>query len=219
MPDSAVPYQYYRVLISKTRSEPYCSLNTVKLYEGASTSSTDVAQGSIVTASSFYSTGTEPFNVLSSSSNWWSSKVHTSTEGALPQWVMLELPTPKVVRTFTISCTINAAEAPKDYKIQGSNDAITWVDIYEETGNITELTITRYLSVSVSGMSKLDTGDISVAVFVRNWSSGRLIKKVKPNNDGSWKVGLSSTEPVIITHVGPSGYEPITDGPVTPYSW
>ena len=215
----ATPYKYYRVLISKTRSDPYCSLNTVRLYEGASTSSTDVAQGSIATASSIYGSGTGPANVLSSSSNWWSSKIHTSAEGKLPQWVQLELPSPKVVRAFAISCTVAAGEAPVDFKIQASHDATTWIDIYEETGNTTELTITRYLSISVSGISKLDTGDISVAVFVRDWLSGQLIKKVKPNNDGSWKVGLSSTEPVIITHVGPSGYEPITDGPVTPYSW
>lgn len=216
---AATPYKYYRVLISKTRSDPYCSLNTVRLYEGASTSSTDVAQGSIATASSTYSSGTEPANVLSSSSNWWSSKVHTSAEGKLPQWVQLELPSPKVVRAFAISCTVAAGEAPVDFKIQASHDATTWIDIYEETGNTTELTITRYLSISVSGISKLDSGDRSVAVLIRDWETGILLNKIKPNNDGSWRFGMASVIPVLITHIGPSGFKPISDGPVIPYSW
>ena len=72
--------------------------------------------------------------------------------------------------------------------------------------------------LSVFGESVLDTGVAANKVFVYNYATGALIAAVTPNiTTGAWRLNLQSTDEVLVTHIGPSGYRPLSDGPITPH--
>lgn len=212
---SGIPYKYYRLYVTKTKDDLYTTVYRFSLYEGLEIDAIDIAPTGVATASSQYDGNYIPQNAINNNdSKAWSSTLMTGSA----EWLMVELPTAKVVRSIGLMNAVSMTEMPVDFKIQGSNDASSWVDIYSEQNN-TSINIKRVFSISVSGISKIDTGERAVSVIVRDWESGALLSKATPNEDGYWAVFPKNLNPLLVTHIGPSGYEPKSDGPVTPYSW
>lgn len=81
----------------------------------------------VASASSIY-TGYYPYYAFDGNS---SSLWHGT---AIPAWVMYEFPTPvRIVCCLFNPQYNNGNQYVKDYKIQGSNDNVTWTDLYSET--------------------------------------------------------------------------------------
>lgn len=208
-------YNRYRLYITRSRDDlTYFSVEELELYESIDSSTENLSIGATATSSSNQSSSFLPKNAIDGKLNtcW------ESASSADPQWLMITLPSAKLVRSFKMKVVTYPGEAPRDFILQGSNDGVNWDNLHVEVGNL-ELSITRKISISVSGVSKLSTGVRSSYVIVSIWNTGQLVQKITPNSDGSWVCKLSSYDDVLVTHIGPSGYQPKSDGPITPYSW
>jgi hypothetical protein len=53
---------------------------------------------------------------------------------ALPQWEGYAFPTTVLCAQYTIFCASTNARCPKDWKLQGSNDGVTWTDLNTQSG-------------------------------------------------------------------------------------
>ena len=212
---AGVAYRYYRLYVMKSQdNSTYKSVEEFSLYETLDGSSTNLCLGATATASSIQSSAFAASKAIDGRSNtcWESSTSDT------PEWLQVKLPVEKLVRRFSFNVVTFVPEGPEDFKVQGSHDGLVWVDLYEEIGNKLPL-VSKPLSITVGGFSKIDTGNPSSKVLVFDWVTGDKIRAVTPRADGSWTCQLVNLNEVLVTHVGPSGYKPQSDGPITPYSW
>lgn len=214
-------FSRYRLYITKTAGgSNYASLYSFGLYEDADHSGVDLCLGSTASASSAYASNTVAQNAIdgSATSYWESSGAN------LPQWISVDLGTPKQVRSMYLHAAPYSGEQPRDFLLQGSDDGAAWTTIAVFTDwalSTTPNPKSAYerLDLRVGGVSKLDTGEPSSVVLIFDWSSHILVSAVVPNSDGSWTFSPRSDSQVLVTHIGPSGYQPWSDGPVIPTAW
>lgn len=205
-------YQYYRLFATSGTSSGYLSFNEFELYESLDASTPNLCIGATATASSTNGAKAPARAIDGVPSTEWESN------STYPHWFAVKLVEPKPVRLIKLISTTYTNEAPKDFTIQGSHDGSVWVDLYPETGNTQNL-ITRRIDLSVSGVSKLDTGQATLRVLIYDWATGNKIATITPSEDGSWFYALKTNADVMVAHLGPVGFEPKIDGPITPYAW
>lgn len=213
MSDAAIAYKHYRIYITATPRNDYATINQLRLFDSTSKTAVNIAttaSGATATSSGVYQSNTA--DLALTQAGFWESNSTTS-----PKWLIVSYADAKSVRAFELVSTQYADEMPKDFKFQGSNDKTTWTDILVVVGNVlSEYSNAPYLDLS--GTSKLEVGDRTSRVLVYDWLTGSLLKSVIPNIDGTWKCLLRYDDDVFVTHLGTSGYEPKTDGPIKPYS-
>lgn len=214
---TAIAYKYYRLLVSEVQqANYYLGVEEFCLYEGILPTSENLALTAIATARTNYNASTNPVSNVkdNSRSTWWASAQMTA---GVDEWLKLELPTPKVVRRFEVHSAFNKQESPRKYKLQGSNDDLNWTTIYKESDNRVEPILRNLSHAKVSGSSKNTSGSANPRVIVSHWESGGLIDIVTPNPDGSFACYTQTESQVLVTHIGPPGTQPKSDGPITPY--
>lgn len=210
-----VAYKYYRLYIKKNVSGTgdYFSMNTFSLYE-TTTGGTDICIGSTATASdNISSTSNAPKAIDNNASTFWET---SGTEG--DKWFKITLATAKVVRRMVITATTYQTEMPSEYILQGSNDNVNWANLRSINRGLswTDTTVTDLLSTVIGGKSVLDTGDATLKVVVHRWSDMQYVAETIPDINGDWFMWMDDTSDIMITHIGPAGYRPIADGPITP---
>ena len=213
MADADIAYKHFRIWITETPKNTYARIDELRLYESVSRDAENIATPLLATATSIgnYSGSTGPGNVMSTTGYWESNSTLN------PKWIVLSFATARPVRAFDMISKGDPTEYPIAFKLQGSNDNSVWTDLYSTTSNtINGALIGMYLDLS--GTSKLDNGNKSEKVFVHKWASGDLVEVITPSFDGSWTCPLRYDDDVLVTHIGTSGYEPKSDGPIKPYS-
>ena len=209
-------YTRYRIYVTKASagSKGWTAINEFGLFEDSDHLGPNLCTGAIVTASHQNATYVAANAIDGNPSTAWESD-----NSATDKWLAVQLPEAKVVRSFYLSQTAWESETPRDFLIQGSNDGTNWTTLAEfvdfATGNYTGYTS---INLSIGGVSKLDTGNPSLRVLVHNWTTGQLVASITPAADGAWNCHPRSTADLLVTHIGPSGYRPISDGPITPYA-
>lgn len=211
-------YSYYRLVISKAANggNGYATVNEFGLYTAEDHSGTNLAAGATATADSQYGTYGAANAIDGDASTFWES-----TGAAGDKWLQVQLGSAAVVRSVYISSTAYPNEVPRDFQLQASNDGSTWVTIFSWVDWVTSpVAKSSYeqINLIIGGASKLDSGLRSSKVLVFNWASGAFVTSIVPNADGSWEYRPTNTNDLLVTHIGPSGYRPISDGPITPYS-
>ena len=211
-----VAYTNYRIYVTKAGAgaKGWTAINEFGLFEDLDHLGPNLCAGAIVTADSANSSYVAANAIDGNASTEWES-----SNAATDHWLAVQLPTAKVVRSFYLSSTTWSTEVPRDFLLQGSNDGSNWTTLAEfvdfatsgYTGYVT-------LGLSVGGVSKLDTGDASLRVLLHNWTTGQLVATVTPAANGAWNYRPRSTAELLVTHIGPSGYQPRSDGPITPYA-
>lgn len=212
MADADIAYKHFRVYITKAGSSGFSIIDQIKLYEQISQDAINLvnAQSATATASSTYpanggNLASLPVNVLSDNGKYWEPATAT-----VPCWLTISFQTAKAVRVFEmINSTTYPIETPASYKLQGSNDNTVWTDLYTNVDTL-QPTLKVPLYLMVLGKSTLDNNSRSSRVLVYDWNSAALIKSITPDNDGSWACNLLTSNEVFVTHLGPSGYPPIT---------
>lgn len=213
----ATAYQYYRLVFSKNsnNNNQYYTVNEWELYEQVGATGTNLCIGATASASGAYGSQSENLAIDGGPTTFWES----SLEGA-PSWLKVDLGAGHVVRSMVIKSTKYTNERPKDFVLQGSNDNSTWTVIETYAGADEFITTSGVFTLNsgVKGTSVLDDGTPSTKVWVHAWGTGALLGSAVPEGDGSWSYRFSTTTvvDVLITHVGPAGYRPVSDGPVTP---
>ena len=209
-------YTRYRIYVTKNAggTKGYVAINELGLFEDADHLGPNLCTGSVVTAS--HQNGTY---VAANAIDGNASTVWETDSSATDKWLAVQLPKAKVVRSFYLSQTVWSAETPRDFLIQGSNDGSNWTTLAEFVDFATNgYTGYTNLGLSVGGVSKLDTGDASLRVLLHNWTTGQLVATVTPAANGVWNYRPRSAADLLVTHIGPSGYQPRSDGPITPYA-
>ena len=211
----ATAYRYYRLVFSKSSNNDnrYYTVNEWELYEQVGATGTNLCIGATASASGNYGSQVASLAIDGNPTTCWESSLY----GA-PSWLKVDLGAEHVARSMVIKSTAAQAEIPKDFVLQGSNDNSTWTVIETYTGADALITTSGVftLNFGVKGTSVLDDGTPSTKVWVHAWGTGALLGSVVPGGDGSYRFSTTTAADVLITHVGPAGYRPVSDGPVTP---
>lgn len=223
-----VAYRYYRLVLRKNsntnqNADIYFSINEFGLYADADHSGPNLCIGATATAQDQYLAHLGPENVIDGNpTSYWESYILSGgSAGGKTKWLQVDLGVPREVRSLYLSSTAYANEVPVDWDIQASNDSATWVTLSEfRNWTAPGATKSSYdgISIVVGGVSKLDNGQRSSRVLVYDWLTGELLQSIVPESNGSWKYRPSTMREVLVTHTGPSGFKPLSDGPITPYS-
>lgn len=211
----AAAYRYYMLVFSKNSVDDnrYYSVNEWGLYEQAGAAGTNLCIGATASASGNYGPQVASLAIDGNPATYWES----SLDGA-PTWLKVDLGAARVARSMVIKSTTYADEVPRDFTLQGSNDDSTWTVIEAYTGADAFIATSGVftLNFGVKGTSVLDDGTPSTKVWVHVWGTGALLGSAVPEGDGSYRFLATTAADVLITHVGPAGYRPISDGPITP---
>ena len=130
-------YRYIRIYITANNGDAYTSIQEIELhttYGGSDVTSTSSATGQ----SDYYNTNT--FARTLDGGMEYSLECYVSATGVgFPHWGYVDLGEKSVIRELKMwsqNYAGGAARAPKDFKVQGSNDLSTWIDLSVQT-NIT----------------------------------------------------------------------------------
>ena len=211
----ATAYQYYRLVFSKNsvNDNRYYTVNEWRLYNQPGGVGTNLCIGATASASGNYGSQVASLAIDGNPTTYWESSL-----GGAPSWLKVNLGTAHVVRSMVIESTAFPKEIPRDFTLQGSNDNSTWTVIgaYKGADAFIATSGVFALNFGVKGTSLLDDGTPSTKVWVHAWGTGALLGSAVPEGDGSYHVLSPISGDVLITHVGPAGYRPVSDGPVTP---
>ena len=107
---------------------------------------------------------------------------------------------------------------PREFTLQGSNDDSTWtvIETYAGADAVIATSGVFTLNFGVKGTSLLDDGTPSTKVWLHAWDTGALLGSATPGSGGGYRFLTPTPADVLITHVGPAGYRPVSDGPITP---
>lgn len=205
-------YRYYRFLF---RNATYTTINEIGLYAANDGTGTNLLTGSTATASGSYP-GKSPGNAIDgNTATYWESSTNTTN-----QWISFDLGTAQSVKSFKTTSTTYPNEVPRDFDFQVSNDGSTWKTIGAfvfGTIGVTQTNKVQALDLYIGGSSTITGGTASQKVFIYNYSTGAFIGSIVPFTGGAyeWRFEASGTD-VLVTHIGPSGYRPTSDGPITP---
>lgn len=204
-------YRYYRLEFSKNSngSNNYYTINELGLYGSVAPGSPNLCIGAVTTASGQYSTRAPEYATDGNSTTYWESAINGS-----PSWLQVDMGAPVAVFAFSLLSTTQPNELPVDFKIKASADGVAWTEIDRRTAFADHAGEMTLIAFGVKGVSTLEDGSPSLKVAVFRWSDQSLVATVTPGHDGSWKAFVA--EPVLVTHMGPSGFRPLSDGPITP---
>ena len=213
-------YSKYRLYFTRTSTSPanlpyYGVVNSFHGFSAGDGSGSNLLTGGTASASSTYSFNTADKAFDANDTTYWEA----GNASDAFQWVLMDLASPVTIRNFYISSQA-ASEVPRDFKIQGSNDGTNWTDIVVVVDWVTSSmakTGSWRIDLLLSGTSLLDTGGGASKVFAHKYSDGELVGVATPHaSTGVWSVKPQFAGEVLITHIGPTGYRPMADGPVTP---
>lgn len=214
-----IAYKSYRLLMTRSvgNNNGYFAISEWKMWEEASVLGTNILQGGTITAS-HTNAGFVAANAVdgNAETTWESTNVNVT------KWIRYDMPAPKVVRTIFLQHKTWPAEAPADFEIQGSNDdGQTWITVkafvnFLTNGNAATGRAHSFTINAIAGVAKLSDGRPCNRVLVHDWASGRFLGYVVPDPTGKWSFLAEVGDDMLITCIGPNGYRPASDGPITP---
>lgn len=215
-------YSKYRLYFTRTSTSavnnPYYGVvNSFHGFANGDGSGSNLLTGGTASASSTYSSNTANRAFDTDVNSYWEA----GNQSDAFHWVRMDLASPVTIRNFYVSSQ-SSLEVPRDFKIQGSNDGTNWTDIVVVVDWVTSAmakTESWRIDLRLSGTSLLATGGGASKVFAHKYSDGELVGVATPDaSTGAWSIKPQFAGEVLITHIGPSGsgFQPVTDGPVTP---
>lgn len=215
-------YSKYRILITRSGASAanapgYCIFNEIRMYASTDGTGTSLLTGGTATASDTLASNVAANAFDNNAATFWES----SNTAAASRWIRYDLPSAVTVRSVYLSATAYPNEVPRDFIIQGSNDGTTW----ENISTLVDWSIamakseTFRVDLVVRGTSVLETGVGSSRVLLHRWADYAFVATVIPDSStGAWEVRLRDPSYLLVTHIGPAGYRPESDGPITPFA-
>lgn len=122
-------YRYIRIYITANNGNQYTSIQELEL--------ATVAAGADITAPSMPTLDDAHYQANSfgkaiDNSHAYATDVYVTDGTLLPHWGRVDLGTPRIIvelRMWSQNYAEGAARAPKDFLVQGSNDATNWTTI------------------------------------------------------------------------------------------
>lgn len=222
-------YRYWRLYVSSVNNAGapyYCIISEMEL-RAVSGGGDITTPSTIVTADTNYS-GHAPNAVVDNNpSTYWQTS-SSYVQPSHPAWLLFDFGEPVEIVEYTIRGSSNAsATSPMSFDLQASSDGVTFLPyqqhLPDQTGwtNGETRTFPVYATGYISGNAKLDTGLSASNVSAYLWDSPyTYLGSTVPASDGSWSIPVAALSggTVLVTVKGPSGYQPISHGPITPIS-
>lgn len=220
MAAAGTAYRYYRFTFkgSFVSNNDYASFSEIGMFEADDGSGVNLCTGSTATSSGSYSAGTTADKAIDGNPSTYYESENKSYITGGTAWFKIEFSSAQVVRSITLTLSPYPNEFPTKYVIEGSNNNADWVKLFENKELASATSYTKKISVFVGGSSLLSNGQPSQKVAVFDWATLEIIEAVVPASNGDWFVSTVASD-VLVTHIGPSGYEPKSDGPISPYGW
>lgn len=202
----------------------YIAVRNLALYESPDATGVNLAGGATATASGSYNTTSIPEAAIDASmGSYWESPSFT---GGATAWLQLAFPSAIAVRSIRMAGGTSSypGETPRDFYIAGSNNGTTWKTLVDvaDWGGFTD-GATPFLvegdirlDLFLAGVSVLESGAASTAVYLHNYATGAFVKKLTPGGNGAYEHRPADLTPLLVTHIGPAGYAPHADGPLIP---
>lgn len=212
-------YNRFRVQFRRNPSGTtgYITVNEIRLHPNADGTGANLLTGATATASSYYNSSTPPENAIDGNpSTYWASG-NTPDFTATPPTLSFQLGSPVVAKSIAIVSSAYPNERPIAFTVQGSNDGVYWEDIYTTATwpDVNGPTIAELKAYMLAGTSLLDDGQPCRLVVISDWATGATLTTAVPAVDGSWRRAFTTEALAFVSHLGPTGFLPVCDGPVT----
>ena len=218
----SVNWRYWR-LACDTIQTPASGYVVIEYFKVSATAGgASIFTGGTASASSEFNPSYPASNAFTNDASFWNSAA-----AGVPGWLQYDLGSGNAAVGRFLDLrpyTSNRAYSPKLLRLQGSNDGSTWddllsIDIQGYTSSdrwyLTTDTLRIPFGYIVSGNGTHSDTTAVQRVFINDWTTGALIDSVVPDSAGHWQSTLPTSD-VLVTQIGDSGYQPISDGPVTP---
>lgn len=220
------PHKYHRIKVRgvgpTNATNSYVNVDKIYIYSEGDGSGTDWARapGTTVASSSDYNSGFLAANAIGNNPSAYWASASVADLKATPATLALTLASPQTIRRVVITSKIENNHNPTDFDIQVSDDGTNWTTVRTVllTGAITLDSKIFRLDVAVGGFSRLSDGRRTERVLVYDFITGSLIQSIVPDVEGYWRLPLDNENKVLVTHIGPSGFKPESDAPITPYA-
>jgi hypothetical protein len=207
-------FRYYRFYFT---GSTWTCVTEMGLYASNDATGTNLLTGSTATSSGDYS-GYPASNAIDGTTT--ANTGWAASGSAGPHWLAFDLGSALEAHSFKITSNISGWNAPVTVRLDGSDDGSTWITIATfpsfnptATSTITDKLMRIY---DLVGTSTLDTTVAATKVRICDWTTGALIADITPDAAGYWEMRVESNSYVLVTHIGPPGYRPISDGPIEP---
>ena len=139
--DNIIAYKYYKLTIKKTSNATSCRIGRWRLYkkeDGISSLENFIPvmlaasqDGYIVSAESQYNNEHAAVYAFDGNSN-----TRWSSGGSAPSWLLIQFPTEVVCNAYQITSRNDSYynQAPREFRLEGSNDGTTWRTLDTQTG-------------------------------------------------------------------------------------
>lgn len=196
------------------------AIGTLNAFESADGVGVNLLQGGLASASSVFGSDYSASQAFTDDATTrWAS---VSSSG--PEWIMYLLPEKKVIRSFWIKLAVNPGNAPGDFIFEGR---VAGTSVWETIGKFSDFATAEQISVGMFGFLQnkvltgklmLDSGAVGRLVVIFDWATGRTVEVISQfRPDGRWVTskGILDPEIVGVLFVGPAGYRPDADGPLS----
>lgn len=208
-------YKFLKFLWSKNAEgqNRYFTVNELGLFLSVDGTGDNLCSNAIATSSGQYNAQTGPEKAIDGLNNTYYESNESINHPN--KHLTIELDQPAAVRSFRILSIQYTNERPVAFTVLGSIDGESWDVIYiTEAFNKHNFQPQRVL-FGIKGFSKLENNQPSSMVLIYSWGTKELIAKLTPNAlTFNWLYTLE--EEVLVTHIGPAGFRPISDGPISP---
>lgn len=234
---AGMTWRYFRLYITRTESPSTPGTATTdvameSLVLSATSGGAQLMTGGTASASTLYSGAYPASYGFTSATDYWYSQAGL----APPHWLKYDLgagntATPRFLKMTPYSpASIGGYHPyfPVNFELQGSDNDSTWTTLAAFTdlrwvpgsrwyaGNGTTLVLNIPIGHRVAGNSTHSDGDPTRAVVAFDWATGAWIETMTPDDAGDFSSNFVGPDDVGLLHMGDSGYQPVTDGPITP---
>lgn len=204
-------YRYYRLVFLDTT---YTAINEISMHAAADGSGANLLSGATASSNGSFSPSTPSMAIDGNTSTFWESA--TSTPG---NWIAFDLGSAQTVASLKTTSTAYPGEVPRNFYFQVSLDGSSWTTIgffAHGTNGVAHTDKLLDMSRHIAGVSTVSGGGASHRVLIYDWTSGTLVASIVPFSSGAFEFRVASTNDLLVTHIGPSGFRPLSDGPITP---
>lgn len=211
-------YRYFRLLLKRSSAASqdwrYYAINEFYLYANNLGTGDNLLFGATATTDGSYQSQTPNLAIDGNTTTYWESSLH---DQGVPAWIAFQTASPISPRSFRIVSTSQSLERPIDFELQVSVDGVIWQTLRSVVGWPNSNDNWSALDLKVQGIAKLSNGVKASRVLIQSFSTGALQAVVTPGNDGAWAYYPQAPGDLLVTTLGPSGFKPEADGPITPY--
>lgn len=220
------PHAAYRVYVSSNNGASYVSLTELEMIN---TVGIGLTTGGTPSASSTFSAGWEADKAFDGNRN--TATAWASASGGPPQWLAYQFSTPRYPEEYRMTFSReSAAEAPKSFTIQYSDDGSNWTDVWtmhnQTSWNSNQTRFFRHVDPAFSQVAAVMDPDATNGAttmtdakgIIYTFSSSATVARANGSGFGRSYIDLPNTSSAVVTN-NTSAVNILASGDFTLEAW